>query len=146
MRQIIYPLLFATSILVSCGQHAEKSYKKKKDKEISKAAKKFKIKGEDIVQFIEPIGGCFATDKITVDGEQVEYMYREKPEFEEDSGWRFLSGTETQDYADNPDNWLIYDVNTIINYDKAIMKYIDLPIGTELERIKGTDEFKRINN
>lgn len=106
--------------------------------------KEFKIKGEDIVQIIEPIGGCYATDKITVDGEQVGFMYRELPNFEQDSGWRFLSGTEDQDYADNPDNWLIYEVNSIANYDKSIVKYLDLPIGSELERVKGTDEFKRV--
>lgn len=102
----------------------------------------FKIKAENIKQLIQPIGGCMATDKITVNGELVDFMYREQPDFDSDSGWRFLSGTETQDYADNADNWSIYDTNTIANYDKAIIPYLDLPIGTELDRIKGTDKFK----
>jgi len=83
-----------------------------------------------------------ATDKITVNGELVDFMYREQPDFDSDSGWRFLSGTETQDYANNADNWAIYDTNTIANYDKSIISYLDLPIGTELERIKGTNKFK----
>jgi len=143
MRQIIQFLLTA-SIFVSCGQHTDKTHERKQGKEVSKVAKKFKIKGEDIVQIIEPIGGCYATDRITVDGEQVGFMYRELPDSEQDSGWRFLSGTEDQDYADNPDNWLIYNVNTIANYDKSIIKYLDLPIGAELERVKGADEFKRV--
>lgn len=43
--------------------------------------KKFKINGQDIKQLITPIGGCMATDKITVDGEPVEFMYRETPDF-----------------------------------------------------------------
>lgn len=107
------------------------------------ANKKFSIKGE-LKQLIRSIGGCLATDKITVEGELVDYMYRENPEFEVDSGWRFLSGTETQDYADNPSNWAIYDINTIANYDNAIIPYLDLPIGTELERVKGTETFRRI--
>jgi hypothetical protein len=56
-------------------------------------------------------------------------------------GGNFFSGIEDQDYLDNPDNAAIYDVNTIANYDRAIIPYLSLPIGTQLERIKGTDQF-----
>ncbi len=107
--------------------------------------KNFRIKGEDIKQLIGSKGGCMASDKITVEGELVDFMYRENPDFDVDNGWRFLSGTETQDYADNPDNWAIYDTNTIANYDKAIIPYLDLPIGTELERVNGTETFRQIS-
>jgi hypothetical protein len=106
--------------------------------------KKFKIDGQNIKQLIKSIGGCMATDKITVDGELVDSMYRDNPDFENDSGWRFLSGTESQEYADNADNWAIYDLNTIANYDSAIISYLDLPTGTELERIKGTLNFRQV--
>lgn len=85
-----------------------------------------------------------ATDKITVDGLQVIYMYREESDFHLDSGWRFFSGTETQEYVDDPNNTMIYDVNTIANYDKAIIPYLNLPLGVELERIPGTNEFQMI--
>lgn len=108
--------------------------------------KKFKISGQDIKQLIQSIGGCMATDKITVDSELVHFMYRDTPDFKDDSGWRFLSGTESQDYADNADNWAIYDVNTIANYDSSIIDYLDSPIGTELERIKGTNEFRSVES
>lgn len=87
-----------------------------------------------------------ATDKITVDGEKVDFMYREHPDFETDSGWRFLSGTETQEYADDADNWAIYDVNTIANYDASIIDYLNSPIGTELERVKATNKFKIVDS
>lgn len=83
-----------------------------------------------------------ASDKIAVNGELVDFMYRVKPDFEHDSGWRFMSGTEDQEYADNADNWAIYDVNTIVNYDPAIIPYLNEPVGTELERIKGTVRFE----
>jgi hypothetical protein len=108
------------------------------------ANKNYKLKGNEIKQLIKSAGGCMATDKITVDGELVGFMYREHPDFDSDSGWRFLSGTETQEYADNPGNWAIYDTNTIANYDKAILPYIDLPIGTELERSQGANTFVTI--
>jgi hypothetical protein len=96
--------------------------------------KKFKISGDKIKQLVADLGSCFATDKITVDGLPVRYMYREEPDDDTDSGWRFFSGTETQEYADDPDNTSVYDVNTIANFDKTIIPYLDSPAGTELER------------
>ncbi|WP_295768770.1 DUF2185 domain-containing protein [uncultured Mucilaginibacter sp.] len=96
--------------------------------------KNFKLKANDIKQLIEPMGGCLATDEITVNGEPVGYMYREEPDNDIDSGWRFFAGTETDEYANNVDNVMVYDVNTIVNYDQAIVPYLHLPAGTQLER------------
>src|SRR6266705_2951717 len=80
----------------------------------------------DVIKSLIPkMGGCFASDRITVDGMKVGYMYREEPDKDLDSGWRFFSGDETQEYADNPDNFAIYEVNTICNYDPSISPYID---------------------
>jgi hypothetical protein len=105
------------------------------------AKKNFKISGTELLRLIFPMGWCVATDKITVDGELVYYMYRVEPESDTDSGWRFLSGAESQEYADDPLNWEIYDVNTIANYDHAIIPYLKSPIGAELTRISRTDKF-----
>lgn len=71
-------------------------------------------------------------------------MVREEPNNDKDSGWQFFSGTEDQNYIDDPNNSGIYDVSTITNYDKAIIPYLKFPIGTQLERIKGTDQFQII--
>ncbi|HTE30909.1 MAG TPA: DUF2185 domain-containing protein [Chryseolinea sp.] len=103
--------------------------------------KKLKLSKDEIRKLIEPIGSGFASDKITIVGLPVGYMYREEPEFEEDSGWRFFSGTEDQEYVDNPDNIMIYDVNTIANYDPAIIAYLHLKVDSELERVND-DTFK----
>ena len=107
-------------------------------------SKNYKLKAAQIIQLIEPMGGCIATDKITVDGELVDYMVREEPHNDLDSGWQFFSGTEDQDYLDDVKNSDVYDVNTIANYDRAIIPYLDLPTGTQLERIHGTDKFQII--
>lgn len=106
--------------------------------------KNFKLKSNEIRQLISPMGGCIATDAITVEGEKIKFMYRDTPHNKLDSGWQFFSGTETQEYLDNPKNSAVYDVNTIANYDAAIITYLNLPIGTELERVDGTDFFKII--
>lgn len=86
------------------------------------------------------------SDKITVEGMKVGYMYRDAPDedIENDSGWRFMSGTETEEYADDIDNSEIVSLNTVANYDPAIMPYLKSKAGTELERIDGTDKFKKV--
>lgn len=69
--------------------------------------------------------GCIATDRILVDGIKVGYMYREAPQGEWDSGWRFLAGDETQAYLDTRDNVGVYSLNTLCNYDQDIMGFLD---------------------
>ena len=107
--------------------------------------KAFKIPGDQIKRLIRNMGGCFTSDRITVDGMKVGYMYREEPDKDIDSGWRFFSGDETQEYADNPDNFAIYEGNTICNYDPAIIPFLDAPYGSAFGRIPGSDEFKPEN-
>lgn len=102
----------------------------------------FKLKQNDIQKLIPNMGYCFATNKITVEGLKIGYMYREITEDKLDSGWRFFSGTESQIYVDNPNNTQIYDVNTIANYDEAIIPYLNSQFGSEYERIDKTDLFK----
>lgn len=108
------------------------------------SAKKYKLSTSQIVELVKGYGGCLASDKITVDGDPVGFMYREEPCFEQDSGWRFLAGTEDEEYMDNPDNSAIYDVNTIANYDRAIIPYLHLPVGIELQRMDDSDTFEII--
>ena len=105
--------------------------------------KKFLLTAEQILPLLgRPVGSGFATDRIMVDGKPVGIMYREEPDSAVDSGWRFLAGDETQEYADEPDNWAIYDLNTIANYDSAIIPYLVAEIGCDLDRVIGTDTFR----
>ena len=96
--------------------------------------KQFKISASAIKPLVEGLGACFATDTITVEGRKVGYMYREKPDFPEDSGWRFFSGTESQEYLEDVDHTAVYDVNTIANYDPAIIPLLDSAVGSAFER------------
>ena len=98
------------------------------------AQKQYKIAGDDIQPLVQGIGGCFATDLITVEGRKVGYMYREAPAFADDSGWRFFAGEESQEYLDDPGHTAIYAVNTIANYDPGIIALLDSPIGSAFER------------
>jgi hypothetical protein len=104
--------------------------------------KKFKMAPDQLKELVAPMGYCMATDRITVDGAKVGYMYREEPHNEEDSGWRFFSGDEDQDYCDDPDNLAFYDVNTIANYDPAIVPYLQSSINSSWARVDGSDQFE----
>jgi hypothetical protein len=61
-------------------------------------------------------------------------MYREKPDWPSDSGWRFLAGNESRDYIENADNLALYDVNIIANFDPEIIPFLDAPLGSAFER------------
>ncbi len=108
--------------------------------------KRFRIKAEDIRPLAPGRGGCVASDRITVAGKPVGFMYRERPEGPQDSGWRFTSGDETQDYMDDAGNHGVYDVNTIANYDPAIVPLLDSPVGSVFERLPGTKSLRPVTD
>jgi len=101
----------------------------------------FKIAVEDIKDLIPPMGFCLVSNMITVEGMKVGFMYREDVIEKDDSGWRFLSGTETEEFIDDPSTSKIMEVNTVANYDPAIIPYLKRKYGTALERVENTDEF-----
>ena len=96
--------------------------------------KQFRLSPDQIQTLVTGYGSCVATDRITVDGMKVGYMYREAPANADDSGWHFFSGDEPQEYVDTPRNLGIYNVNTIANYDPEITPLLDMPFGTAWAR------------
>ena len=87
------------------------------------------IKSYDEVQEIitKPMGYGLVSDRITVDGLQIGYMYREEPDNKQDSGWRFFAGDESEEYLDNEMNIELMNVNTIAHYDRSVIPYLEAP-------------------
>jgi hypothetical protein len=104
-------------------------------------SKVFRLSKDQIKPLVNGYGGCIATDMITVKGHSVRFMYREKPRNNQDSGWCFFSGLETDDYTNDPKNSEIYDVNTIANYDPSIIPHLDSPPGSAFEKLPGKESF-----
>lgn len=96
--------------------------------------KKYKLKENEIRELTTVKGGCIASDRITVDGQKVGYMYRENPTNGTDSGWRFFSGDESDEYTNNPDNLSMFQLNTICNYDAYIIPFLEKEIGASFVR------------
>lgn len=96
--------------------------------------KEFGLGPADIRTLAPGFGGCIASDKITVQRERVGWMYREAPDYDGDSGWRFFSGTESDEYVDKTENFGVFDVNTIANYDPEIAAFLSSPVGATFAR------------
>ena len=109
-------------------------------KELYEAAgrnRNYHVKAEDVKHLLpdwEGADGCIATNCITVEGRKVGYCYREKPDGNWDSGWRFTAGDESDEYMDDPNNAGIYKLNTICNDDPDIIPLLHIPAPCAFER------------
>ena len=109
-------------------------------KELYEAAgrnRDYHVKAEDVKYLLpgwEGADGCIATNRITVEGCKVGYCYREKPDGDWDSGWRFTAGDESEEYMDDPNNAGIYKLNTICNDDPDIIALLHTPAPCAFER------------
>jgi len=97
----------------------------------------YHVKAEDVKHLLpdwEEATGCIATNRITVEGCKVGYCYREKPDGDWDSGWRFTAGDESDEYMDDPNNAGIYGLNSICNDDPDIIPLLNTPAPCAFER------------
>lgn len=112
-----------------------------------KGRKKYKIPKSimgNLFEAKDSHSGCFATDRIIVDGAKIGFMYREKPLDSQDSGWRFMAGDENAEYMNDTSKSGIYHLNTLCNYEPNIIKFLDEPYGSVFIR-KENDEFVKFN-
>lgn len=73
--------------------------------------------------------GCFITKAALEDG--ILYMYREEGDKDHpDCGWRFFHGDESQEYSDDPNNYHIVSLNTVLNLRPDILSFIEAPYGS----------------
>lgn len=99
--------------------------------------KKFAKSASEMRPVAVGYGGCMVSDRIMVDGKRVGYMYRDEPHDEYDSGWCFFAGDESEEYAADPANFAIYDVNTAANYDPDITEHLEAEPPCAFERVGG---------
>ena len=120
-------------------------------KELYEAAgrnRNYHVKAEDVKHLLpdwEGADGCIATNRITVEGRKVGYCYREIPDGNWDSGWRFTAGDESDEYMDDPNNAGIYKLNTICNDDPDIIPLLHTPAPCAFERDEN-GVFKKIKD
>lgn len=96
--------------------------------------KQYRFTEEQIKPLALNRGSCMASDMITVEGFKVGFLYRQEPDFEGDSGWRFLTGFETDAYMERAENFARFDVNWLVNCDPEILPFLDHSPGSAFGR------------
>jgi hypothetical protein len=71
--------------------------------------------------------------KRALEADHIGYCYRDEPETNIDSGWRFLYGDEDEDYLDNPTNSEAVYVEDMISVNPALDVILIAPPGAEFE-------------
>ncbi len=77
---------------------------------------------------------AFASKRVAEEGRKVHFMYREDPRSPGDSGWKFFSGDEPQEYVDNPDNVGEYPLDSITDIDPSVAPLLHTPPPCAFER------------
>lgn len=90
--------------------------------------------------------GYVLVSKMLISGNhKVQFMYREMPDNPQDSGWRFFTGDEDDDYISDPENFAVYDINTILAIDDSVLPYLQVKAEIAFIRKKDSDEFSVMN-
>ncbi len=88
---------------------------------------------------------AYVSKKIMDEGWKIGYMCREEAVNENDSGWSFVVGDEDDEYINDYHNIQVMSINSVVQYDSAIWKYITSPVGTRLIRVS-SEEFEIDDN
>jgi hypothetical protein len=98
--------------------------------------------GDDEDNLVEKyIKRCFVTNTVLYEKKQVGYMYREEPDEEKDSGWRFTANDESDDYMNDSKNFAYVSLGAVLNEDDTFVDFLDLPIGSAFLRDPKTGKF-----
>ena len=87
----------------------------------------------------------YVSKRIFDEGWKIGYMCRDEAERENDSGWAFMVGNEDDDYINDAQNIQVVSIYSLMQYDRDIIKYITMPVGTRLIRVS-SNEFEEDNN
>lgn len=85
------------------------------------------------------LGYVVVSNEIMLLRKPIGYFYREETDDKEDSGWRFFSGQETEDYMGDPKNFALYNASTIVEIDSSVTEFlaIDPPVAFERDEVSG---------
>ena len=91
---------------------------------------------KNILECAIKVGYVVISDQVMRDNKAIRYFYREEKLDSKDSGWRFLSGEETQDYVDCEANFNLYNVSTLLDKFPELINFLEYepPIAFEFDR------------
>ncbi|VEI75944.1 Protein of uncharacterised function (DUF2185) [Mannheimia haemolytica] len=108
----------------------------------------FNIAEDDLLVKDVPYGLAVVSHKISDEKLPIRFLYREEPSSDyPDSGWRLFSGYEDDEYTNNPENFSIYSLTRLANFQPEIdgdMLYS--PIGSVFEKTPNSDQFELVSD
>lgn len=92
------------------------------------------------------VARCFVSHRVLKDGQKVGYCYREEPDNDKDSGWRFMSGDESDAYVDDPGNISFVSLGALLREDDSPLKLLESPVGSAFAVDPRTGAFVSVAN
>ena len=89
---------------------------------------------------------CFVTKRVLTDGARVGYLYREAPDNEQDSGWRFTANDETDEYMNDSKNTVFVSVGAVLSRDDSFVYLLDSPEGSSFVFDARTQSFVTLDD
>jgi len=81
---------------------------------------------------------------VATDRQKVRWMYREEPTEPADSGWRFFSGDEAENFAGNPENFEFHPLDFVTEIDPSIAAHLERAAPVAFERESADGEFTEV--
>lgn len=79
-------------------------------------------------------------------GNAVHWMYREKPDREQDSGWRLFAGDEDEEYLNDPQNTRVMRIYFVMDLDPSLLVPFKGAVGTAFERASRDGEWVEVRD
>lgn len=76
--------------------------------------------------------GGFIISKNVYNGIPVRYSFREQSSISQLNGWNLLSEQDDDEYAKNPDNFMIVSAESMLKVAPQMLEIFDAPYGTDL--------------
>lgn len=70
----------------------------------------------------------------------IKWCVRERPKYEVDSGWVFLSDDDTEEFLSDVNNWTVITFEDALKIEPTLFEIFALPVGTKLTLM--TDQSK----
>ena len=90
-------------------------------------------------------GLCFVTKRVLEDGAPVGYLYREEPDNDDDSGWRFTANDESDDYMNDSANVALVSLGAVLSVDDRFIALLDAPAGSAYAFDHNTQQFMAVD-
>ena len=90
-------------------------------------------------------GLCFVTKRVLEDGAPVGYLYREEPDNDDDSGWRFTANDESDAYVNDSANVALVSLGAVLSVDDRYIGLLDSPAGSAFAFDHDTQQFMAID-